>query len=116
MSILGKIAVKALAPFAKLLGPEGQASGLVIGSSGALWQGTVDERRTTRDYMEGGQQVEVLQTVVGSTAEFLVRYPNSPKSYLGKDATLDGNALTVAEIEVGEAFTRITLNGPEQAP
>ena len=53
---------------------------------------------------------------VGSTAEFLVRYPNSPKSYLGKDATLNGADLTVAEIEVGEAFTRITLNGPEQAP
>lgn len=115
MSILGTIAVKSLAPFAKLLGPSGQASELVI-DSGEIWKGTVDERRTTRDYMEGGQQVEILQTVVGSTAEFLVAYPNNAKSYLGKDVTLDGAALTVAEIEIGEAFTRITLNGPQQAP
>jgi len=115
MSILGKIAVKALVPFAKLLGPSGEPSELAI-DSGDIWQGTVDERRTTRDYMEGGQQVEIIQTIVGSTVEFIVGYPNNPKSYLGKDATLDGAALTVAEIEVGEAFTRITLNGPEQAP
>jgi len=115
MSTLGKIAIKALSPFARALGPDGEPSELAI-DSGEIWKGTVDERRTTRDYMEGGQQVEILQTIVGSSAEFVAEYPNNPQSYLGKDATLDGADLTVAEIEVGEAFTRITLNGPEQAP
>ena len=115
MSTLGNIATAALRPFARALGPSGQPSELVIGS-GQMWQGTINEERTTRDYMEGGQQVEISQTIVGSSAEFTVRYPETSDEYLGKTATLDGKALTVAEIEVGEAFTRITLNGPEQAP
>ncbi len=116
MSTLGKIAVQSLKPFARLLGPNGEPSTFAIGDSGPLWEGTIDERRTTRDYMEGGQQVEILQTIVGSSDEFVAQYPENPDYYEGLDASLDGAALTVAEIEVGEAFTRITLNGPNQAP
>ena len=99
MSTLGQIAVQALKPAAALLGPNGQASTLVIGDDGAAWQGTVDEERTTRDYMDGGQQVEIEQNFVGATDEFLVRYPESSQSYEGKTATVDGKSRTVAEIE-----------------
>jgi len=116
MSTLGQIAVQALKPAAALLGPDGQASLLVIGDDGAAWQGTVDEERTTRDYMDGGQQVEIEQNFVGATDEFLARYPEASKSYEGKTATVDGKSRTVAEIEVGEAFTTIRLKGPEEAP
>ena len=115
MSTLGNIATAALRPFAKALGPSGQPSELVIGS-GQMWQGTINEERTTRDYMEGGQQVEISQTIVGSSAEFTVRYPETSDEYLGKTATLDGKARRISELERGEAFTTITLTGSEEAP
>lgn len=100
---------------ATILGPNGQPSELAI-DSGAVWQGTVDEERTTRDYMEGGQDVEITQRITGSSAEFNVRYPDDSQTYLGKTATLDGKSRRIAEIERGEAFTTITLSGSEEAP
>ena len=115
MSTLGKLAVAALKPAASILGPNGQPSELVI-DSGEMWQGTVDEERTTRDYMDGGQQVEIIQQITGSTAEFEVKYPKNPDEYEGKLATLDGKSRRIAEIEKGEAFTTVTVNGSEQAP
>ena len=115
MSILGRIAVNALRPMATILGPDGQPSELVI-DSGAVWQGTVDEERTTRDYMEGGQEVEITQRITGSSAEFNVSYPDDSQTYLGKTATVDGKSRRIAEIERGEAFTTITVSGSEEAP
>ena len=100
---------------ATILGPNGQPSELAI-DSGAVWQGTVDEERTTRDYMEGGQDVEITQRITGSSADFNVRYPDDSQTYLGKTATLDGKSRRIAEIERGEAFTTITLSGSEEAP
>jgi len=100
---------------ATILGPNGQPSELAI-DSGAVWQGTVDEERTTRDYMEGGQEVEITQRITGSSAEFNVRYPDDSQTYLGKTATLDGKSRRIAEIERGEAFTTITMSGSEEAP
>lgn len=115
MSSLGNIAVKALAPFAKLLGPSGEPSEFVIGS-GEIWKGTISDERTSRDYMEGGYQVEITQSFVGSTAEFVAIYPDTSDAYEGKIATLDGKTRRIAEIERGEAFTTITLAGSEEAP
>tara|TARA_R110002020_G_scaffold16636_4_gene58744 strand:- start:595 stop:942 length:348 start_codon:yes stop_codon:yes gene_type:complete len=115
MSTLGEIAVAALRPAASLLGPNGQQSELVI-DGGPMWQGTIDEERTTRDYMDGGQDVEITQQITGSTAEFDIRYPNPSQDYLGKLSSLDGNSRRVAEIIRGEAFTTITVNGSEEAP
>ena len=60
--------------------------------------------------------MEIEQNFVGATDEFLVRYPETSQSYEGKTATVDGKSRTVAEIEVGEAFTTIRLKGPEEAP
>ena len=100
---------------ATILGPNGQPSELTI-DSGAVWQGTKDEERTTRDYMAGGQEVEITQRITGSSADFNVRYPEGSQTYLGKIATLDGNSRRIAEIERGEAFTTITLSGSEEAP
>ena len=82
---------------ATILGPNGQPSELAI-DSGAVWQGTVDEERTTRDYMEGGLEVEITQRITGSSAEFNVRYPDDSQTYLGKTATLDGKSRRIAEI------------------
>ena len=115
MSTLGNIATAALQPFAKALGPSGKPSELVIGS-GETWKGTASEERTTRDYMEGGQHVEISQTFVGSSAEFVAIYTDTSENYLGKTATLDGKARRISELERGEAFTTITLTGNEEAP
>ena len=115
MSTLGRLAVAALKPAASVLGPNGEPSELII-DSGPMWQGTVNEERTTRDYMEGGQEVEISQQITGSTAEFDVRYPNASQTYLGKRASLDGKSRRIAEIERGEAFTTITVSGSEEAP
>lgn len=115
MSTLGNIAAAALRPFAKVLGPNGQPSELVIGS-GPVWQGTVDEERTTRDYMDGGQEIGIAQRIVGATAEFSVRYPEDSQTYLGKTATLDGKSRRIADIEKGEVFTTIAVSGIEEAP
>ena len=115
MSTLGRLAVAALKPAASLLGPDGQPSELAI-DAGPVWQGTIDEERTTRDYMEGGQEVEITQQITGPTADFDVRYPNPSQTYLGKLATLNGKARRVAEIARGEAFTTITVSGSEEAP
>ena len=116
MSILGKIAVEALKPAASLLGPNDKPSSLIIGTEGQAWEGTVNEERVTRDYMDGGQQVEIEQEFVGSSEEFLERYPDNAKTYEGLAATVDGKSRKVGEITVGEAFTTISLTGPEEAP
>ncbi len=115
MSILGTIATAALKPAAAMLGPNGAPSELAI-DSGPIWQGTVDEERTAREYLEGGQEVEISQRITGATAEFVALYPGDPQSYLGKVATLDGKSRRIAEIEKGEAFTTITVSGSEEAP
>ena len=116
MSILGKIAVAALKPAATLLGPNSKPSSITIGTDGESWEGTVNEERVTRDYMSGGQQVEIEQEFVGSSEEFLARYPNELKTYEGLAATVNGKARKVEEIEVGEAFTTVRLKGPDEAP
>ena len=64
MSILGTIATAALKPAAAMLGPNGAPSELAI-DSGPIWQGTVDEERTAREYLEGGQEVEISQVEKG---------------------------------------------------
>jgi len=115
MSNLGKVAVQALKPAAVMLGPNGAPSKLAI-DSGEVWQGTVDEERTAREYLEGGQEVEISQRITGATAEFVALYPSDPQSYLGKVATLDGKSRRIAEIEKGQAFTTITVSGSEEAP
>ena len=115
MSILGTIATAALKPAAAMLGPNGAPSELTI-DSGPIWQGTVDEERTAREYLEGGQEVEISQRITGATADFVALYPSDPQSYLGKVATLDGKSRRIAEIEKGEAFTTITVSGSEEAP
>tara|TARA_R110002020_G_scaffold419113_1_gene628344 strand:- start:40 stop:390 length:351 start_codon:yes stop_codon:yes gene_type:complete len=116
VSILGKIAVQALKPAASLLGPNDKPSSLIIGTEGQAWEGTVNEERVTRDYMDGGQQVEIEQEFVGSSEEFLARYPNDVKTYEGLAATANGKARKVGEIEIGEAFTTVRLTGPDEAP
>lgn len=116
MSYLGKIAVQALKPAASLLGPSGKPSSLTIGDDGEAWEGTVNEERVTRDYMDGGQQVEIEQEFVGSSEEFSARYPNDVKTYEGLAATVNGKARKVGEIEIGEAFTTVRLKGPDEAP
>ena len=115
MSNLGKLAVNALSPAATALGPDGVAGWLTIGTTGERWSGTAAEARTARDYITGGQQIEVTQTFVGSTAEFEDRYSSAAKEYIGVTASLNGTAYTVGEISKGEAFTEITLNGEEEA-
>jgi len=115
MSTLGEIAVAALKPAASMLGPNGQASSLSI-DSGPPWEGTKDQARVARDYMEGGQQIELTQTFVGASSEFVSVYTDPADDYLGKTAILDGEARKVESVEVGEAMTLVSLTGTTQAP
>lgn len=114
MSTLGDIAKGALSPVRKILGPSGASSWLTI-ASGERWEGVKSEERRTRDYIEGGQQQEVTHTFVGETDAFELLYTSASKEYLGKAASIDGVAYTVAGINKGEVFTEIELVGDEEA-
>ena len=66
--------------------------------------------------MDGGQQEEIRQTFVGSSEEFLEIYSSNPREYIGQIATLDGESFRVSEVNVGEAFTEVALEGEHEAP
>ena len=115
VSTLGDIATAALKGPASLLGPNGGTSLLSI-NSGEEWLGTKAEAQHGRDYIDGGQQAEIRQTFVGSSEEFLEIYSSNPREYIGQIATLDGESFRVAEVNVGEAFTEVVLEGEHEAP
>lgn len=97
-----------------MLGTDDRSDTLKIGT-GEKWQVTRAETRTGRDYELGGQQVEILLTVVGDSDAFVERYPNAAQTYLGRTCTLNTTTYRVANIEAGEAFTLIELAGEEEA-
>lgn len=115
MSILGDLAANPLGQAARLLGPDGEPSVLFIEGVGP-WSGTKSEERTSRDYIEGGQQVQIEQTFVGLTSEFNEAFPSSSNAYLGKTATVDGESRSIAEITLGTVATTVHMEGITQAP
>lgn len=75
-----------------------------------------NEVRLDRDFLEGGQQVELEFEAVVETALFELAYPDALKNYEGKAATKGEDSYRVARFERGDSFLTVFLKGPQQAP
>ena len=84
------------------------ATSFVIGSGGSVDVIQAEEIHDRASEMNGFEQSSSLRLVC-SLADFTAEYASTPKSYLGKICTHDGDEWRIGGIEPGVSFVTITL-------